>query len=176
MLQVAISGILHVLHIIRTVWALKTSPLEHISTLNLSSLPSNPKLFILIAGITGMVGSPYALAALARGRTVRGMGRNPGKVSKDISSRLESFVQTTSIYDIPALDRAVKGVDATICAYTHTLEVVIEGQLLLLRATERADLNIFHAESWNYDWTEGKGKLGSMSRTIRLFRLRAMSG
>jgi uncharacterized protein YbjT (DUF2867 family) len=110
-------------------------------------------MLILISGITGMVGTPCAHAALSRGISVRGMGRNKDKVDQALFQRLESFVQCTSIYDIPALDRAVKGVDAVVCANTYAPEVVLEGQLLLLRAAERAGVKIFHAASWNYDWT-----------------------
>jgi uncharacterized protein YbjT (DUF2867 family) len=99
------------------------------------------------------VGTPCAHAALSRGISVRGMGRNKDKVDQALFQRLESFVQCTSIYDIPALDRAVKGVDAVVCANTYAPEVVLEGQLLLLRAAERAGVKIFHAASWNYDWT-----------------------
>lgn len=99
-------------------------------------------MLILIPGITGMVGLPCAHAALSRGHAVRGLGRNPNKLPKGLSQRLESFVQSTSIYDIPALNRAVKGVDAIICAYTYAPEVVIEGQLLLLRAAERAGVKV----------------------------------
>ncbi|KAL1614111.1 hypothetical protein SLS56_012187 [Neofusicoccum ribis] len=59
-----------------------------------------------------------------------------------------------SIYDIAALDRAVAGVDAVICAYAALPEILLEGQLLLLRAAERAGVKIFHASSWNYDWSK----------------------
>jgi hypothetical protein len=63
-----------------------------------------------------MVGLPCAKAALAKGHSVRGLGRNPGKVPEDVSQRLESFEKISSIYDIPALDRAVKGGEGIICA------------------------------------------------------------
>jgi nucleoside-diphosphate-sugar epimerase len=99
-------------------------------------------MLILIPGITGMVGLPCARAALSRGHTVRGLGRDPDKVPKSILERLESFEIISDIYDIPALDRAVKGVDAIICAYTYASEVVVEGQLLLLRAAERAGVKV----------------------------------
>ncbi|CAI7676968.1 unnamed protein product [Penicillium manginii] len=48
-----------------------------------------------------------------------------------------------------------RGVDAVICAYGFLPEVSVEGQLMLLRATERAGVKIFHTASWNYDWTLG---------------------
>jgi hypothetical protein len=73
---------------------------------------------------------------------VRGMGRDSSKVDKALFQRLESFVQCTSIYDIPALDKAVKGVEAIICANTYVPEVVVEGQLLLLRTAERGGVKV----------------------------------
>ena len=47
---------------------------------------------------------------------------------------------------------AVHGVDAIICAYAALPELALEGQLLLLRAAERAGVKRFVATSWNYDW------------------------
>jgi nucleoside-diphosphate-sugar epimerase len=99
-------------------------------------------MLILIAGITGMVGRPCAEVALAKGHAVRGLGRNPQHLDDAIYRRLERFEKSTGIYDIPALDRAVSGVDAIICAYGFKPEVVIEGQLLLLRAAERAGVKV----------------------------------
>jgi len=115
-------------------------------------------MLVLIAGITGMVGQPCAYHALAKGHKVRGLGRSPDKLDAALTQKLEGFEKSSSIYDIDALDRAVKGVDAIVSAYTDLPEVVVEGQLLLLRAAERAGVKIFHAASWNYDWT--KGQLG----------------
>ena len=91
-----------------------------------------------------MVGRHCAEAALDKGHTVRGLGRNPQQLDKSILSRLEHFEKSTGIYDIPALDRAVAGVDAVICAYGFKPEVVIEGQLLLLRAAERAGIKVIY--------------------------------
>ncbi|KAJ5481633.1 hypothetical protein N7475_000445 [Penicillium sp. IBT 31633x] len=112
-------------------------------------------MLILIAGITGMVGQPCAQAAIARGHKVRGIGRDPAKLPTELRQNLESFVVSSGIYDIPSLDRAVANVDAVICAYGFLPEVLVEGQLMLLRAAERAGVKIFHAASWNYDWTLG---------------------
>ncbi|KAH7065560.1 NmrA-like family protein [Macrophomina phaseolina] len=112
-------------------------------------------MLVLIAGITGMVGKPCAEAALARGHAVRGLGRSPDKLGQDLLTRLEGFEKSTGIYDLAALERAVAGVDAVICAYGFDPELVVEGQLLLLRAAERAGVKIFHAASWNYDWSRG---------------------
>lgn len=95
-------------------------------------------MLILIAGITGMVGQPLAEYAISKGHRVRGLGRNPAKLPATIRGNLEGFVTSTGIYDIPALDRAVSGVDAVICAYNFDPEIVVEGQLFLLRAAERA--------------------------------------
>lgn len=45
-------------------------------------------------------------------------------------------------YDIAALERAVDGVDAVVCAYAGLPELALEGQLLLLRAAERAGVKV----------------------------------
>jgi len=112
-------------------------------------------MLVLITGATGMVGAPCVEVALAKGHSVRALGRDPNKIPKSTFKKLESFVQIASIYDLPALDRAVKGVDAIVNAYPYDPEVVLEGQLLLFRAAERAGVKIFFASSWNYDWTKG---------------------
>ncbi|KAK3938010.1 hypothetical protein QBC46DRAFT_293140 [Diplogelasinospora grovesii] len=111
-------------------------------------------MLILIAGITGMCGQPCARAALAKGHQVRGIGRNPDKLDADVGSKLESFVTTPDMTDRAALDKAVKGVDAIICALSYLPEVVVDVQLALLRVAERAGVKIFHGASWNYDWTK----------------------
>lgn len=85
-----------------------------------------------------MVGRPCAEAALARGHSVRGLGRSPEKLGQDLYRCLERFEKSNGIYDLDALDRAVAGVDAVICAYGCEPELVVDGQLLLLRAAERA--------------------------------------
>lgn len=113
----------------------------------------SPGMLILIAGISGQLGAYLANAAFAEGHTVRGVGRNPSKLADSISSKLESFVTTSSIYDNAALDEACRGVDAVICAYGPYPECTLDGQLLLLRAAERAGVRRFHACSWNLDWS-----------------------
>lgn len=129
-----------------------------------------------------MVGQPCAEYAISKGHRVRGMGRDPSKVSASIRENLEGFVVSSGIYDLPALDKAVSGVDAIVCAMGGAPEMILEGQLLLLRAAERAGVKvsaknarrpqdipqnfveqrtrysnefaqIFHAATWNADWT-----------------------
>jgi nucleoside-diphosphate-sugar epimerase len=110
-------------------------------------------MLVLIAGITGNLGKHLALAALSRGFSVRGLGRNPEKLDPDIRAQLESFVTSKSYDDIPALDKAVSSpVEAVICAYTADAVLTLEGNLLLLRAAERAGIKIFHPSTWNADW------------------------
>lgn len=103
-------------------------------------------MLILIAGITGNIGR-HAL-----GHSVRGLSRTPDKLDKTLFDRLESFIESTSWYDSVALDRACDGVDAVICAYAGLPELHLEGQLLLLRAAERASVKRFMAASHNNDW------------------------
>jgi nucleoside-diphosphate-sugar epimerase len=104
-------------------------------------------MLILIAGITGTVGLPCAAYAITHGHQVRGIGRDPEKLPMTFRTKLESFVTSSGIYDIPALDKAVANVDAVICAYGYTPEVVVEGQLLLLRAAERAGVKVGSAST-----------------------------
>lgn len=110
----------------------------------------NTTMLLLIAGITGHVGHHLARHAIAKGLTVRGLGRSPAKLDPTI--KLESFIQAANYYDIPALDAAVAGVDAIIVAYMGTPELQVDGHLLLLRAAERAGVRIFHASTWAYDF------------------------
>ncbi|KAJ4305438.1 hypothetical protein N0V90_000969 [Kalmusia sp. IMI 367209] len=111
-------------------------------------------MLVLIAGVTGNIGQHLARHAIAKGLIVRGLGRSPSKL--DPSIKLESFVQSKNYYDIPAIEAAVKGVDAIIVAYMGTPELQMDGQLILLRAAERAGVRIFHASTWNYDFRKTK--------------------
>ncbi|TVY55590.1 putative pinoresinol-lariciresinol reductase 3 [Lachnellula cervina] len=113
-------------------------------------------MLILIAGITGALGQRLANVAISRGISVRGLGRNPDSLSTELSSQLESFIKSTSYYDVPALEKAVSGVDAVINAYAPTPVLDLDGHLLLLRAAERAGIKIFIASSWSRDWTNLK--------------------
>lgn len=110
-------------------------------------------MLILIAGITGSLGQRLAATALARGIQVRGLGRNPSSLPSPISQNLESFIQSTSYYDIASLDKAVSDVDAIINAYAPVPLLDLDGHLLLLRAAERAGVKIFITSSWSRDWT-----------------------
>ncbi|KAI7772236.1 hypothetical protein LZL87_007597 [Fusarium oxysporum] len=108
---------------------------------------------LLIVGITGLLGQRLAQAALNDGMRVRGLGRNPGKLNITITEQLESFIQSDNYYDITALDRAVIGVDAIICAYQADPVLNLDGCLLLLRAAERAGVKTFVAPTWNSNWS-----------------------
>lgn len=110
-------------------------------------------MLVLIAGITGKFGQRLAVAALERGLQVRGLGRTPENLGPELSGKFESFVTSSSYYDIAALEKAVTSVDAVICAYAPTPILDLEGQLLLLRAAERAGITLFVASSWNYNWS-----------------------
>ncbi|KAJ3547699.1 hypothetical protein NM208_g1384 [Fusarium decemcellulare] len=108
---------------------------------------------LLIAGVTGALGQRLAQAALDDGLRVRGLGRNPEKLNASLTDQLESFIQSENYYDIRALERAVSGVDAIICAYQADPVLNLDGCLLLLRAAERAGVRIFVAPTWNSNWT-----------------------
>lgn len=85
--------------------------------------------------------------------SVRGLGRTPDKLAQEITTQLESFVESRSYYDILALDKAVAGVDAVINAYAPTPALDLDGHLLLIRAAEQAQIKVFVASSWSRDWT-----------------------
>lgn len=110
-------------------------------------------MLVLIAGITGSLGQTLAEIALSRGLSIRGLGRSPSKLRPELADQLESFVESKTYYDIPALEQAVSGVDAIINAYSPTPVLDLDGHLLLLRAAERAGVKVFVASSWSRDWT-----------------------
>jgi len=110
-------------------------------------------MLVLIAGITGSLGQMLAKIALSRGLSVRGLGRSPSNLSPELADKLESFVQSKTYYDIPALEQAVAGVDVIINTYSPTPVLDLDGHLLLLRAAERAGVKVFIASSWSRDWT-----------------------
>ncbi|KAI9154812.1 putative pinoresinol-lariciresinol reductase 3 [Paramyrothecium foliicola] len=110
-------------------------------------------MLVLIAGISGQLGQLLASVAIGRGLSVRGLGRDESKLDASLSSKLESFVKSENYYDIAALDTAVKGVEAVICAYAPQPIMDLDAHLLLLRAAERAGIRIFVASCWNNDWT-----------------------
>ncbi|MCJ1243029.1 hypothetical protein MMC30_000225 [Trapelia coarctata] len=111
-------------------------------------------MLILIAGITGNLGQNLAHSALSRGHQVRGLGRSPSRLPQPLLSSLESFVTSSSYYDIPAIECAVANVDAIVAAYANVPGLTLEGQLILLRAAERAGVRRYVSTSWNFDWTK----------------------
>jgi hypothetical protein len=113
-------------------------------------------MLILIAGVTGNIGKYAAKYGISKGHQIRGLGRSPDKLSDEFRGQLESFIVSKTYYDIEALEKAVNRVDAIICAYMGMPELHLDGQLLLLRAAERAGVKRFLAASWNYDWRKIK--------------------
>ena len=135
-------------------------------------------MLILIVGVTGNLGQYLLRAATSQGQQVRGLGRSPNKLRPELRSSLESFVTSSSYYDIPAIESAVKGVDAVISAYANVPGLALEGQLILLRAAERAGVKRYVATSWTYDFTkipfgkqESYDEFISFKRHLELARL-----
>lgn len=143
---------------------LKINFLKTISFLSLPSLDQLIKhhkidlltaiMLILVAGVTGNLGKHLAEIGLEKGHQIRGFGRSPANLDPKIMERLESFVQCEYYEERVALDKAVSGVDAVICSYASYADAILDAQLSLLRAVERAGVKIYHAHSWNYDWTK----------------------
>lgn len=111
-------------------------------------------MLVLVAGVTGNIGQKLVQSLTLRGHQVRGLGRNASKLSQHTAAQLERFETSSSYYDIQALNCACQGVDAVICAYGMDPRLQLEGQLLLLRAAERAGIKTFVAASWNGDWSK----------------------
>lgn len=109
-------------------------------------------MLIFIPGATGRLGLYIVRSAIQRGHRVRALGRNAEKMPQDLRAQLESFVEMTDFSDSVAFDRACAGVDAIIVAWNEEPRLVLDAQLVLLRAAERAAIQRFHAVSWNTDW------------------------
>lgn len=115
-------------------------------------------MLVLVIGVTGNVGQHLIESLISRGHQVRRVGRSSSKLSKTQYDRLESFVEIKAYYDIDSLEKACHWVDGIINAYTGTPEMLLDAQLILLGAAERAGVQRFVAPTWNYDWH--KVKLG----------------
>lgn len=102
-------------------------------------------MLVLIAGITGTCGQHLARAAMAADHRVRGLTHDSDDLEPDIGEGLESFVKMDHAYDVQALAEACKDVDAVMCAYRWEPQLIVEGQLLLLRAAERAGVKVSKA-------------------------------
>ncbi|KAI1845038.1 hypothetical protein JX266_008831 [Neoarthrinium moseri] len=111
-------------------------------------------MLILVAGVTGYLGNLLTEYGLEKGHQIRGFGRSPSKLPASILNKLESFVQCQYYDDKAALDKAGSGVDAVVCAYAPTMTAVMESQICLLRTVERAGVKVYHAHSWNCDWSK----------------------
>lgn len=115
-------------------------------------------MLVLVTGVTGNIGKHLIDSLTARGHQVRGAARNYDKLDESSRQKLRDFVTLSTYWDVDALDRACSTVDAVICAYNGSPEMLVDAQLLLLRAAERAGIRRFLTATWNYDWR--KMKLG----------------
>ncbi|VUC32496.1 unnamed protein product [Clonostachys rosea] len=109
-------------------------------------------MLVLIAGATGSLGFRLIDSIISRGHQVRVVARHPEKISPERFKKLESFVKATSYYDVPALEKACAGVDAVICAYNGAPYLQLDGQLILLRAAERAGVQRYLASTFCADY------------------------
>lgn len=134
-------------------------------------------MLVLVAGATGNIGQKLIDSLHARGHHVRGLGRNPSKLTDERRAKLQDFIVSKNHYDIEALDRACEGVDAVISAYgVFPAELQFDGQLLLLRAAERANVRRFVLSTWNADWSRDPlGMHESYDPLIALRRLAELS-
>ncbi|KAF5249661.1 hypothetical protein FANTH_4969 [Fusarium anthophilum] len=131
----------------------ETGDVENVSVVQGYHLRELRKMFVLVAGATGNIGQKLIDSLCSRGHRVRGLGRSVAKLSPARQSMLHDFVESKNYYDIPALERACSNVDAVISAYAPTTELQLDGNLLLLRAAERAGVRRFVVATWNHDWS-----------------------
>ncbi|KAH0834529.1 putative NAD dependent epimerase/dehydratase [Fonsecaea pedrosoi] len=110
-------------------------------------------MLVLIVGITGNVGSKLITPLQEHGAQVRGLARNRSKLAPDKAQALESFHEMEAWYDVPAIKKALLGVDAVICAYGPVPELVLDAQLLLVRLMEEQGITRFVPSAWNLDWS-----------------------
>ncbi|KAK8079425.1 NAD(P)-binding protein [Apiospora hydei] len=133
-------------------------------------------MLILIPGATGRMGLCLVRAALRRGHRAA----TPPRCPPDIAAELEGFVEVPDLFggNVGApFDRACAGgVDAVVVAWNEEPRLVLDAQLALLRAAERAGVRRFHAASWNTDW-EGMplGVIESYDAMICFARLALLS-
>lgn len=99
-------------------------------------------MLVLIVGITGNLGLKLADSLITRGHQVRGASRSADKVPEADMQMLESFHQTNSWYDVNTLRRAVRGVDAVVCAYAPMPWLALEAELLLVRIMEEEGVTV----------------------------------
>ncbi|OQV04912.1 hypothetical protein CLAIMM_09726 [Cladophialophora immunda] len=99
-------------------------------------------MLVLIIGITGNVGSKLISPLKEHGAQVRGLARNKSKLAPEKVQALESFHEMEAWYDVPAIKKALTGVDAVICAYGPVPELVLDAQLLLVRLMEEQGITV----------------------------------
>lgn len=102
-------------------------------------------MLILVAGITGNIGSKLIAHLYARGQQIRGLGRHKDKLDDTQLGKLESFHPISSWYDVNAIRQALKGVDAVICTYGPHPTLALEAQLLLVRLMEEEGITVSSA-------------------------------
>jgi nucleoside-diphosphate-sugar epimerase len=99
-------------------------------------------MLVLIVGISGNIGSKLSDALIRRDHSVRGLGRDPMKMTVDRKKGLESFHTFHNWYDEPRIREAIRGVDAVVCAYGPDPVLLPEGQLLLIRIIEELGVTV----------------------------------
>ncbi|KAL6821465.1 hypothetical protein V8C40DRAFT_267805 [Trichoderma camerunense] len=101
-------------------------------------------MLVLIVGITGNIGLKLFSALMQRGHRVRGAARSIATLPDNVRGNLEGLFETKSWYDAETLRKAMKGVDAVVCAYSPIPALALEAELLLR----------FIPSIWNLDWSQ----------------------
>lgn len=99
-------------------------------------------MLILIVGITGNIGLKLASALIKRGHRVSGTSRSIATLPDNVRGKLEGLFETKSWYDAETLRKAMKGVDAVVCAYSPIPALALEAELLLVRIMEEEGIKV----------------------------------
>lgn len=95
---------------------------------------------VLVAGATGMLGSEIAASLLRRGAQVRALVR-PGSAGTEAARTLKERGAEIVPGTLERPDRALDGVDVVVSAVQGGPDVVVDGQVALLRAAEKAGVS-----------------------------------
>ena len=135
--------------------SLQQHPLDnHIFTTAMSTTPVST---VAIAGITGKLGSLIAQSLLTYPRShIRGLCRNPTKLSPSISSNPRVSITQGPSSDLAVARTFVKGSDVVICAYLGDNDFMVDSQKLLIDAAEAEQVPRYIASDWALDYTKLK--------------------
>lgn len=110
---------------------------------------------VAIAGITGRFGRTLAAELLNKHDVVvKGLVRDPSKLPESIRSAPALQVVQCDAWDKTGLRSFVKGADVVVCTYAGDDRLMIDGQKLLIDASEAEDVPRYIASDYTIDFTQ----------------------